>query len=151
MGETLVQLGNIHKSYGVGTEVETEVLHGIELVLARGEVAALIGPSGSGKSTLLKLLFRFYDTQGGKVSVDGQDVRGLKQATLREAIGLVPQEVVLFNATMKENLLYGRPGASDAEVEEAEPQVLKLADFKKKAGEGIRTLDVQLGKLAFYH
>jgi len=84
-----------------------------------GTKMAIVGPSGSGKSTLLKLLFRFYDTQGGKVIVDGQDVRGLKQASLREAIGLVPQDVVLFNASLKDNLIYGQPGATDEEVREA--------------------------------
>jgi ATP-binding cassette subfamily B protein len=92
-----------------------------------GRKIAIVGPSGSGKSTLLKLLFRFYDTKGGAVSVDGQDVRTLTQASLREAIGLVPQEVVLFNTTMKENLLYGRPEATDDELREAARKARLLA------------------------
>jgi ATP-binding cassette subfamily B protein len=100
-----------------------------------GSKLAIVGPSGSGKSTLLKLLFRFYDTHGGRVRVDGQDVRGLKQASLRDAIGLVPQEVVLFNASMKDNLLYGRPGASDEEVREAARRA-QLGDFIDKLPNG---------------
>jgi ATP-binding cassette subfamily B protein len=94
-------------------------LEHVSFTVPAGRKIAIVGPSGSGKSTLLKLLFRFYDTKGGRVFVDGQDVRGLTQASLREAIGLVPQDVVLFNASMKENLLYGRPGASDEELREA--------------------------------
>jgi ATP-binding cassette subfamily B protein len=98
----------------------------------------VVGPSGSGKSTLLKLLFRFYDTKGGSVLIDGQDVRGLKQESLREAIGLVPQEVVLFNASMKENLLYGQPGATDAELREA-AQRAQLLEFIDRLPKGWET------------
>jgi ATP-binding cassette subfamily B protein len=100
-----------------------------------GTKLAIVGPSGSGKSTLLKLLFRFYDTGGGRVLVDGQDVRELKQASLRDAIGLVPQEVVLFNASMKDNLLYGRPDASEEQVREAARRA-QLADFIDKLPNG---------------
>jgi len=103
-----------------------------------GSKLAIVGPSGSGKSTLLKLLFRFYDTKGGRVLVDGQDVRGLKQESLREAIGLVPQEVVLFNTSMKDNLLYGRPGATDEEVREAARRA-QLLDFIDKLPKGWET------------
>jgi ATP-binding cassette, subfamily B, heavy metal transporter len=100
-----------------------------------GAKLAIVGPSGSGKSTLLKLLFRFYDTGGGRVRVDGQDVRGLKQASLRDAIGLVPQEVVLFNSSMKDNLLYGKPDATDEEVREAARRA-QLLDFIDKLPKG---------------
>jgi ABC-type transport system involved in Fe-S cluster assembly fused permease/ATPase subunit len=102
-----------------------------------GTKLAVVGPSGSGKSTLLKLLFRFYDTQGGRVLVDGQDVRGLKQESLRDSIGLVPQDVVLFNATMKENLLYGRPDASDENLRDAarRAQLLEFIDRLPKGWE----------------
>jgi ATP-binding cassette subfamily B protein len=103
-----------------------------------GTKLAVVGPSGSGKSTLLKLLFRFYDTKGGHVFVDGQDVRGLKQESLREAIGLVPQDVVLFNASMKENLLYGRPDASDADLRDA-AQRAQLLEFIDKLPKGWET------------
>lgn len=110
----------------------------VTFTVAAGTKLAVVGPSGSGKSTLLKLLFRFYDTKGGSVIVDGQDVRGLKQESLREAIGLVPQEVVLFNASMKENLLYGQPGATDAELREA-AQRAQLLEFIDRLPKGWET------------
>ncbi len=110
----------------------------VNFTVAAGTKLAVVGPSGSGKSTLLKLLFRFYDTKGGRVVVDGQDVRGLKQESLREAIGLVPQEVVLFNASMKENLLYGRPSASDDELREAAARA-QLLEFIDKLPKGWET------------
>lgn len=103
-----------------------------------GTKLAIVGPSGSGKSTLLKLLFRFYDTKGGRVLVDGQDVRDLKQESLREAIGLVPQEVVLFNTSMKDNLLYGRPGATDEELRDAARRA-QLLEFIDKLPKGWET------------
>jgi ABC-type transport system involved in Fe-S cluster assembly fused permease/ATPase subunit len=109
----------------------------VSFTVPAGTKLAVVGPSGSGKSTLLKLLFRFYDTKGGSVFVDGQDVRGLKQESLRDAIGLVPQDVVLFNASMKENLLYGRPGASDEELRDAaaRAQLLEFIDRLPKGWE----------------
>ena len=110
----------------------------VSFTVPAGTKLAVVGPSGSGKSTLLKLLFRFYDTKGGSVIVDGQDVRGLKQESLREAIGLVPQDVVLFNASMKENLLYGRPEASDAELRDA-AQRAQLLEFIDKLPKGWET------------
>lgn len=107
----------------------------VSFTVPAGTKLAVVGPSGSGKSTLLKLLFRFYDTKGGSVLVDGQDVRGLKQESLRDAIGLVPQDVVLFNASMKNNLLYGRPGASDADLRDA-AQRAQLLEFIDKLPKG---------------
>ena len=110
----------------------------VSFTVPAGTKLAVVGPSGSGKSTLLKLLFRFYDTKGGRVLVDGQDVRGLQQESLRQGIGLVPQDVVLFNASMKENLLYGRPEASDAELREA-AQRAQLLEFIDKLPKGWET------------
>ena len=110
----------------------------VSFTVPAGSKLAVVGPSGSGKSTLLKLLFRFYDTKGGRVIVDGQDVRGLTQESLREAIGLVPQDVVLFNASMKENLLYGRPSASDEELREAAARA-QLLEFIDKLPKGWET------------
>ncbi len=110
----------------------------VSFTVPAGTKLAVVGPSGSGKSTLLKLLFRFYDTGGGRVLVDGQDVRGLKQESLRDAIGLVPQEVVLFNASMKENLIYGRPGASDEELRDAARRA-QLLEFIDKLPKGWET------------
>jgi ATP-binding cassette, subfamily B, heavy metal transporter len=103
-------------------------LENVSFAVAPGRKIAIVGPSGSGKSTLLKLLFRFYDVNDGRVRVDGQDVRDVTQVSLREAIGLVPQDVVLFNSTLKENLIYGKPEATDEEVREAARKA-QLADF----------------------
>jgi ATP-binding cassette subfamily B protein len=110
-------------------------LNHVTFTVQAGRKLAIVGPSGSGKSTLLKLLFRFYDTKGGRVLVDGQDVRGLKQASLRDAIGLVPQEVVLFNTTMKDNLIYGSPEASDEQLREAARRA-QLIEFIDKLPKG---------------
>jgi ATP-binding cassette subfamily B protein len=103
-------------------------LEDVSFAVPAGRKIAIVGPSGSGKSTLLKLLFRFYDVNGGRVRVDGQDVRDVTQVSLREAIGLVPQDVVLFNSTLKENLIYGKPEATDEEVREAARKA-QLSDF----------------------
>ena len=97
----------------------TEVLHNVSLDVAAGETIAIVGPSGGGKSTLCQLLPRFYDVTSGSISVDGQDVRHLTQASLRRSIGIVQQDVFLFAATVRENIRYGRPDATDEEVAEA--------------------------------
>ena len=101
---------------------ETEVLHDVSLSVPAGETVALVGPSGGGKSTLCQLLPRFYDVDSGSVSVDGHDVRSLTQRSLRRAIGIVQQDVFLFADTIRENIRYGRPDATDAEVEQAARQ-----------------------------
>ncbi len=95
------------------------ILKSVSFRLAPGEKVAVVGPSGAGKSTLVKLLFRFYDPSAGRILVDGQDIREVTQASLRGAIGIVPQDTVLFNDSLFENIRYGKPEASDAEVEEA--------------------------------
>ena len=97
----------------------TEVLHNVSLDVAAGETIAIVGPSGGGKSTLCQLLPRFYDVTSGSISVDGQDVRHLTQASLRRSIGIVQQDVFLFADTVRENIRYGRPDATDEEVAEA--------------------------------
>jgi ATP-binding cassette subfamily B protein len=98
---------------------DREILHDINFSIAPGEKVAVVGPSGSGKSTLVKLLFRFYDCTRGAVLVGGTDVRQLQVASLRGAIGIVPQDTVLFNDTIWNNIRYGRPTAGDEEVREA--------------------------------
>ena len=98
---------------------ETEVLHDVSLSVPAGETVALVGPSGGGKSTLCQLLPRFYDVDEGSIRVDGLDVRQVTQSSLRRAIGIVQQDVFLFADTIRENIRYGRPGASDEEVEAA--------------------------------
>ncbi|MAP95073.1 MAG: metal ABC transporter permease [Ponticaulis sp.] len=103
-------------------------LKDISFDLAPGKHLAIVGPSGSGKSTLLRLLFRFFDVENGVVKIDGIDVRGVTQASLRSELGIVPQDVVLFNDTIKQNILYGRPDASDDELRHA-IESAQLADF----------------------
>ena len=93
-------------------------LDGVSFVAPAGKTTAIVGPSGAGKSTVLKLLFRFYDPSGGRVSIDGQDLRGVTQASLRGTLGLVPQDVVLFNDTIRYNIGYGNPNATQQELDE---------------------------------
>ena len=95
------------------------ILRGVSFVAAAGKTVAIVGPSGAGKSTISRLLFRFYEPTSGTISIDGQDIRKVTQATLRAAIGMVPQDTVLFNDTVRYNIGYGRDGASDAQTEEA--------------------------------
>ena len=101
-----------------GTEART-ILHHISFEIPAGKTVAVVGPSGSGKSTLARLLFRFYDVQQGRITIAGQDIRSVTQSSVRQAIGIVPQDTVLFNDTVEYNIAYGRPGASRAEVEAA--------------------------------
>jgi ABC-type transport system involved in Fe-S cluster assembly fused permease/ATPase subunit len=95
------------------------ILYDISFEIPAGQTVAVVGPSGSGKSTLARLLFRFYDAQQGQISIAGQDIRAVTQSSVRQAIGIVPQDTVLFNDTVEYNIAYGRPGASRAEVEAA--------------------------------
>ena len=111
------------------------ILSGVSFEIPAGHKVAVVGPSGSGKSTLVRLLFRFYEVGGGSVSVDGQDVRDVTQLSLRRAIGVVPQDTVLFNDTVAANIAYGRPGASQAEIEAA-ARVAQIHDFITSLPEG---------------
>jgi ATP-binding cassette subfamily B protein len=95
------------------------ILRDISFEIPAGKTVAVVGPSGSGKSTLARLLFRFYDVQSGQILIDGQDIKQVTQASVRQAIGIVPQDTVLFNDTVAYNIAYGQPGASQAQVEEA--------------------------------
>jgi len=100
-------------------EPERPILKGISFAVPAGRTIAIVGPSGAGKSTISRLLFRFYEVTGGRIVIDGQDIRDVTQASLRNAIGMVPQDTVLFNDTVRYNIRYGRWDASDAEVEQA--------------------------------
>jgi ATP-binding cassette subfamily B protein len=100
-------------------EADRPILKGISFEVQAGRTVAVVGPSGAGKSTISRLLFRFYDLSGGRIMIDGQDISRVTQQSLREAIGMVPQDTVLFNDTIRYNIRYGRWAASDAEVEEA--------------------------------
>ena len=90
------------------------ILHGVSFEIPAGKTIAVVGSSGAGKSTLARLLFRFYDVSGGSITIDGQDIRPVTQESLRAAIGIVPQDTVLFNDTIRYNIGYGRPEAGDA-------------------------------------
>jgi ABC-type transport system involved in Fe-S cluster assembly fused permease/ATPase subunit len=115
-------------------EPERTILHGISFTVPAGKTTAVVGPSGAGKSTISRILYRFYDVASGRVTIDGQDIREVTQNSVRAAIGIVPQDTVLFNDTIRYNIRYGRIDASDAEIEEAarlaqiEPFIRELPD-----------------------
>uniref|UniRef100_A0A8B9DJ61 ATP-binding cassette sub-family B member 6 n=1 Tax=Anser cygnoides TaxID=8845 RepID=A0A8B9DJ61_ANSCY len=110
-----IEFENVHFSYVDGKEI----LQDVSFSVMPGQTLALVGPSGSGKSTVIRLLFRFYDVRGGCIRIDGQDISQVKQASLRTHIGVVPQDTVLFNDTIANNIRYGRILATDEEVQEA--------------------------------
>ncbi len=119
-------------------EPSRPILKEISLRVRPGETVALVGPSGSGKSTIGRLLFRFYDVTGGAIRIDGQDLRAVTQDSLHAAIGVVPQDTVLFNDTVLYNIAYGRPEATLAEVEAA-ARAAKIHDFILSLPDGYRT------------
>src|SRR5205085_10553584 len=108
-------------------------------VVPPGGRVAIVGPSGAGKSTIARLLFRFYDITDGAIEIDGQDIRDITQDSLRRAIGVVPQDTVLFNDTIFYNIGYGRPGASRAEIEEA-ARLAHIHDFIAGTPDGYQTM-----------
>ncbi|MCK6407331.1 MAG: ABC transporter ATP-binding protein/permease [Rhodocyclaceae bacterium] len=114
---------------------ERPILHDVSFSIAPGKRVAVVGHSGAGKSTLARLLFRFYDIDSGAIMIGGNEIRKLKQNSLRQAIGIVPQDTVLFNDTIRYNIRYGSPDASDAEVE-AVARAAQLHDFISKLPEG---------------
>ncbi len=114
------------------------ILDGVSFEIAPGRKLAVVGPSGAGKSTLARLLLRFYDPQGGRVLIDGTDIRGVTQASLRARIGVVPQDTVLFNDTLAYNILYGAPDASEAELQAA-IRTAHLDRFVATLPEGLQT------------
>ena len=116
-----------------------QVLFDVDLTIAPGSTCAVVGATGSGKSTLGRLLFRFYEVQSGRVLIDGQDVQAVTQQSLRAAIGIVPQDTVLFNDTIEYNIAYGRPGAGHAEVVAA-ARMAHIHDFIESLPDGYRTL-----------
>ena len=117
------------------------ILHDVSFEIPAGKTVAVVGPSGAGKSTLARLLYRFYDVAdgGGRISIDGQDIRRVTQASLRQAIGIVPQDTVLFNDTVAYNIAYGRPGAGQAEVEAA-ARAAHIHDFIAATPKGYDTM-----------
>ncbi|QIL81795.1 ABC transporter ATP-binding protein/permease [Diaphorobacter sp. HDW4A] len=120
-------------------EAARPILHGVSFEIPAGKTVAVVGPSGSGKSTLARLLFRFYDVQQGRITIDGQDIRDVTQASVRRAIGIVPQDTVLFNDTIAYNIAYGRAGATREEIEAA-AKAARIHDFIVSTPKGYDTM-----------
>lgn len=126
-----IEFDDVHFSY----DTRRPILRGVSFSVPPGETVAIVGASGAGKSTISRILFRFYDIQSGSVRIDGQDVRAVRQGSLRAAIGIVPQDTVLFNDTVLYNLAYGRPEASRAEIEGA-ARLAHIHDFIEDLPDG---------------
>lgn len=134
-----VKGASIHlESVDFGYDANRPILKEVTLFVPPGQTIAVVGPSGSGKSTIGRLLFRFYDVQGGRVLIDGQDVRDVTQESLHAAIGVVPQDTVLFNDTIGYNIGYGRAGATQTEIEEA-ARAAQIHDFISSLPDGYAT------------
>ena len=125
-----------------GYDPDRQILKGVSLAVGAGETLALVGPTGSGKSTIGRLLFRFYDVSGGAIRIDGQDIRDVTQDSLHAAIGVVPQDTVLFNDTIRYNIAYGREGATQHDIEEA-ARAAQIHDFIAGLPQGY---DTQVGE-----
>ena len=127
------------RKVGFSYERERRILDEVDFTIEPGTTVAIVGPSGAGKSTISRLLFRFYDVSEGAILIDGQDIRAVSQASLRAAIGIVPQDTVLFNDTIYYNIAYGRPAASRAEVEEA-ARLAQIQRFVESLPAGYETM-----------
>jgi ATP-binding cassette subfamily B protein len=130
-----IEFKQVHFSY----QPERPILNALSFVVEPGQKLAIVGASGAGKSTIARLLYRFYDIQSGSICIDGQDIRDVTQSSLRQSIAIVPQDTVLFNTNIRENIRYGKPDATEAEVD----QVIKLAhldSFIQSLPQGDQTL-----------
>ncbi len=130
-GKGEIEFSNVDFGY----EENRQILHNVSFKVGAGQKVAIVGPSGAGKSTISRILFRFYDVNGGKVTIDGHDIRDLTQSSLRKAIGIVPQDTVLFNDTIEYNIGYGRPEASADEIREA-ARLASIDSFIEKLPDG---------------
>ena len=130
-----VRFDDVHFAY----DPQRPILKGISFEVPAGKTVAIVGPSGAGKSTLSRLLFRFYDIQSGRISIDGQDIAGVTQESLRAAIGMVPQDTVLFNDTIAYNIRYGRTSATEEEVREA-ARLAQISGFVERLPEGYKAM-----------
>ncbi len=126
---------DVHFAY----DADRPILKGLSFEVPAGKTVAIVGPSGAGKSTISRLLYRFYDVQGGAITIDGQDVRSVTQQSLRAAIGMVPQDTVLFNDTIAYNIRYGRPSATEEEVSAA-AEVAQIGAFLRALPQGFDTM-----------
>jgi ATP-binding cassette, subfamily B, heavy metal transporter len=122
-----------------GYDPRRPILMGVSFTVPPGKTVAVVGPSGAGKSTISRLLFRFYDVNNGRVLIDGQDIRDVQQASVRAALGIVPQDTVLFNDTITYNIDYGHPGSTQAEIEEA-ARLARIHDFIAATPDGYDTM-----------
>jgi ATP-binding cassette, subfamily B, heavy metal transporter len=129
-----IRFEDVHFAY----ERDRQILKGLNFEVPAGHTVAVVGPSGAGKSTISRLLFRFYEVSGGRISIDGQDIRDVTQKSLRAAIGMVPQDTVLFNDTIRYNIRYGRWEATNAEVEEA-ARLAQIDEFIRMSPKGYET------------
>ena len=130
-----VRFENVEFAY----EAARPILHGISFEIPAGKTVAVVGPSGAGKSTLARLIFRFYDVSGGRITINGQDIRLVTQNSLRRALGIVPQDTVLFNDTVRYNIAYGNTSATPAQVEEA-ARAARIHDFIVSTPKGYDTM-----------
>jgi ABC-type transport system involved in Fe-S cluster assembly fused permease/ATPase subunit len=156
-GELMVKEGKVEfKDVEFAYDPRKPIIRGVNLQAEGGQTIAFVGETGGGKSTMLKLLFRFYDVTGGSIMIDGQDLRSVSQSSLREALGLVPQDPVLFNQTIRQNIRYARLEATDAEIEDAcraaaiHDDIEGFPDkYNSKVGErGVRLSGGQLQRIA---
>lgn len=135
-----VSRGNVRFSQvEFGYDQRRKILHGVDFEVPTGSTLAIVGDSGAGKSTISRLLFRFYDVTGGSITIDGQDIRDVTQTSLRQMIGIVPQDTVLFNDTIRYNIGYGRPDASNEEIVEA-AKLARIHEFVEKLPDGYETM-----------
>jgi ATP-binding cassette subfamily B protein len=139
VGGAEVRFRNVTFGYGHGKEQDRTILHDISFDIPAGKTVAVVGPSGSGKSTLARLMFRFYDVSAGRIEIAGQDIRAVTQQSLRQAIGIVPQDTVLFNDTIEYNIAYGRTSARRSEVEAA-AQAAHIHGFIASTPKGYDTM-----------
>ncbi|SSC68132.1 ABCB family ABC transporter ATP-binding protein/permease [Ciceribacter selenitireducens] len=134
IGQGAIVFKDVHFAY----DPQRPILKGVSFEVPAGKTVAVVGPSGAGKSTISRLLYRFYDIQQGSITIDGQDVRDVTQKSLRSAIGMVPQDTVLFNDTIAYNIRYGRPSATDAEITQA-ADVAQIGHFITDLPDGFQT------------